>query len=86
MNYKLNGTAFLRTYMQSNGIDENVTRQRIASAMNVPIIHMRTEGQTAASFERTISEAQAQSLADLLGTTVANLKADANGPILIQLP
>jgi len=73
--------------MGNNGIDENVTRQRIAAALNIPIIHMGgVLGQTASTFERRISEAQAQALADLLGTTVATLTNIANGPILIQLP
>jgi len=84
--YKLNGTAYLRTYMRNNSIDENATRQRIASAINVPIISMRTDGMTASSFERRITEAAAQSLANLLGTTVGTLTNSANGPILIQLP
>ena len=83
--YKLNGTAFLRTYMRNNGIDENERRQRIAAAMNIPIIHLASQAGEAA-FERRINEAQAQSLADLLGTTVATLKGAAVGPILVELP
>jgi len=87
--YQLNGTFFLRRYIRNNNIDENLV-PRLAAATNVPVIHFgsRNGGQTAATFTRTLSEAQAQSLADLLGTTVALLKTPADGtePILTQLP
>ena len=87
--YQLNGTFFLRRYIRNNGIDENLV-PRLAGAINVPRIHFgsRNGGQSTATFTRVLSEAQAQSLATLLGTTVANLKSPADGTesILTQLP
>lgn len=73
--------------MRTNGTDENVMRQRIASALGIPLIHMGGRaGQAAAAFERRITQAQAESLANLLGDQVSDLTAAANGPILIELP
>jgi len=57
----------------ANGIDKNLL-PRIASSVNIPIIHFANEdGQTAETFTRKISEAQAEALAAILGTTIANL-------------
>ena len=75
------GTAGLKSYMRTNSIDTNLL-PRIASGLNIPIIHFQGSGQTAASFQRKIAEAEAQNLASLLGTTVANLKSNS---VLTQL-
>ncbi len=72
-NYLLSGTRGIKIFMRANGIDKNLL-PRIASSVNIPIIHFANEdGQTAETFTRKISEAQAEALAAILGTTIANL-------------
>ncbi len=87
--YQMNGTVYIRRFMRTNGINENEI-ERVAAACGVPRIHFgsRNGGQTPESFKRKISEAQAQALAVVLGTTVATLKNPGAGlePILTQLP
>ncbi len=80
--YAINGTINIRSYMRANGIDRNLL-PRLASAVGVPQIHFTNEiGQSPASFTRRINQAQAESLASLLGTDVATLVTNS---ILIQL-
>ena len=81
-NYQMNGSRTLKTYMFNNGFDENMSA-RVAVALNIPTIHVRGNGQDPATFQRVISEAQAQNVASLLSTTVANLITNAG---LVQLP
>ncbi|MBI5798379.1 MAG: hypothetical protein HZB10_00415 [Candidatus Yonathbacteria bacterium] len=80
--YLLNGSKTLKSFMRINNFDDNKT-QRVAAGLNIPVIHLVGAGQDPASFQRRITEAQAQSLADILNTTVANLKTNAG---LVQLP
>ncbi len=83
MDYLLQGTQTLMSYMNSLGLDNDNLRQRVAASIGVPIIHFRSSGQSSASFQRKISESQAQSLASLMGVSIANLKTNGG---LVQLP
>ena len=81
--FQLNGTKTTRQYMRDNGLDKNLL-PRLASAVNVPIIHFSGhDGQSASSFTRRITQAQAESYASFLSTSVANLQTQN---ILTQLP
>ena len=81
--FQINGTQTLRRYMRTQGIDHNII-PRLAGAVNVPVIHFSgTDGQAQQTFTRRITQAQAEALAGLLGTSVANLKTQI---ILTELP
>ncbi len=80
--YLLNGTRTLKSYMKTNGFDDN-RAVRVAGALNIPIIHLNGAGKDPASFKRRITLAQAENVASLLGTSVANLVTNAG---LVQLP
>ncbi len=82
-NYQINGTQTLRRWMRDNGKDHNLI-PRLAAGLNIPVLELSAyDGKTVSSFSKRISEAEAQNLADLLGTTVADLKTET---ILTELP
>ena len=60
------------TYARANLV--NVTRERLAAAMGIPIIHMR---QNSASFVRTINEPRSEAVANLLGLSLADCRTEA---------
>ena len=81
-NYLLNGTRTLKSYMQTNGFDDSRT-ERVAAGLGIPVIHLIGAGKDPATFQRKITQAQAENVADILGTTVANLVTNGG---LVELP
>lgn len=82
--YVLRGTKNLISYMRTLGIDTHTARQRAAAAVNIPFLNFRipngVDGPSYISPKYT--EAQAQALAGVLGTTVANVTTNGGQEIV----
>lgn len=81
--YRLNGTSGVRKFMRDSALNEALL-PNIAASVNVPVIHFANRnGQTATSFTRRITQAQAEALAAQLSSSVATLASEG---ILTELP
>ena len=66
--YCMRGTRRLITYAIAQGLNMSVDRQRIASAIGIPVIHLAGVGRDPSSYiSPKYNEAQAQSLVNILG-------------------
>lgn len=82
--YILRGTSKLVSYAKSLAVfNQSVDTQRIASAVNIPMLNFTGNGKDDASYISPVySEAQAQALADILGVTVANVTTNGGQEIV----
>lgn len=82
--YILRGTKKLLLYARSLAVfNQSVDLDRIASAINVPLLNFTGDGKDDASFvSRVYSEAEAQSLASILGVSVANVTTNGGQEIV----
>lgn len=71
MSYILNGTVTLMNYYRSLG--RPCSHQDMANAVKQPRINFIGNGRNEQSFKCQYGEAEAQNLAAVLGTTVANV-------------
>lgn len=67
--YVMHGTDRLITYARSQGLNlSGGDRQRLASAIGIPVIHLTGNGRTPSAYvSPKYNEAQAQSLVNILG-------------------
>lgn len=80
--YVLRGTKSLLNYAY-NTLQIPVPRERLAAAIGIPTQHLAGSGQDGSSYiSPKYTEAQAQALADLLGTTVANVTTNGGQEIV----
>lgn len=70
--YVMRGTKRLLTYMRSQGLNMSTDRQRIASAIGIPVIHLTGAGRDPSAYiSPKYNEAQAQNLVSILGAADA---------------
>lgn len=79
--YVLRGTKKILQYARS--LNVKVTREQMAAAIGEDVLHFAGEGQDGVSFvSPKYSEAEAQALAGLLGTTVGNVTTNGGQEIV----
>ena len=65
--YIMRGTKRLLTYARAQGVNLATGRQRLASAIGIPVIALAGDGRDNSFVSKKYNEAQAQSLVDILG-------------------
>ena len=63
----MRGTKRLLTYARTQGLNLSADRQRIASAIGIPIINLTGDGRDNSYVSPKYNEAQAQALVAILG-------------------
>ncbi len=79
--YILRGTKLLVDYRNTQNVD--VSNERMASTLDIPIIHFAGGGRDGTSFvSKKYTEAQAGALATLLGVAVADVTTNGGQEIV----
>lgn len=81
--YVLRGTKNLVSYMRTLGVDTHTGRIKVASTLRMPVIYLTGPGRDGSSFmSRRYTEAEAQSLAAILGVSVANVTTNGGQEVV----